>query len=332
MSAALFVIAAATDWFDGHLARRWNVTTKLGSFLDTTADKLLVSGVLIALLGEGRVVALDRRDHRRPRARPDGAARPDRVGGRGDGALDARQAQDQRPVPRHHARHPAARRSDRRALHRRVGDARGRGDHRVVGGRLPGPGDPAADRRKRNDRLRHRRQRPGRRRARQTAGDARRRRGRARPLGRRRGQARGGRRAHRPRRRARRGGDDRGDARQRSALPRRRDQHVLPHRSRGAVPRQRPRRRDRRARRGGRRACAGSCSRRRPPRSARKSGTVGTEASPHRGSYMSVYERSKHEGEVAAFAAAKNAGIELVAVLPSSVQGPGPRRRHRARS
>ena len=54
ISAALFFIAAATDWFDGHLARRWNVTSKLGSFLDTTADKLLVSGVLIALLAEGR--------------------------------------------------------------------------------------------------------------------------------------------------------------------------------------------------------------------------------------------------------------------------------------
>jgi CDP-diacylglycerol---glycerol-3-phosphate 3-phosphatidyltransferase len=55
LAAALFCIAAATDWFDGRLARRWNVTTKLGSFLDTTADKLLVSGVLIALLGENRV-------------------------------------------------------------------------------------------------------------------------------------------------------------------------------------------------------------------------------------------------------------------------------------
>jgi CDP-diacylglycerol--glycerol-3-phosphate 3-phosphatidyltransferase len=55
ISAALFFIAAATDWFDGRLARRWNVTSKLGSFLDTTADKLLVSGVLIALLAEGRV-------------------------------------------------------------------------------------------------------------------------------------------------------------------------------------------------------------------------------------------------------------------------------------
>ncbi len=55
VTATLFFIAAATDWFDGRLARRWNVTSKLGSFLDTTADKLLVSGVLIALLAEGRV-------------------------------------------------------------------------------------------------------------------------------------------------------------------------------------------------------------------------------------------------------------------------------------
>ena len=60
--------------------------------------------------------------------------------------VDARQAQDEHPVPRHHARDPAARRADRLALHRRVGDARRRGDHRLVGGGLPGPRDPAADR------------------------------------------------------------------------------------------------------------------------------------------------------------------------------------------
>lgn len=54
-AAVLFCAAAATDWFDGRLARRWNVTSRLGSFLDTTADKLLVSGALIALLGEDRV-------------------------------------------------------------------------------------------------------------------------------------------------------------------------------------------------------------------------------------------------------------------------------------
>jgi CDP-diacylglycerol--glycerol-3-phosphate 3-phosphatidyltransferase len=55
LAAILFVFAAATDWVDGRLARSWGVTTKLGSFLDTTADKLLVSGVLIALLQADRV-------------------------------------------------------------------------------------------------------------------------------------------------------------------------------------------------------------------------------------------------------------------------------------
>jgi dihydroflavonol-4-reductase len=54
-----------------------------------------------------------------------------------------------------------------------------------------------------------------------------------------------------------------------------------------------------------------------------ESGTVGREDSPHRGSYLSAYERSKHEGEVAALAAARRAGVELVSVNPSSVQGPG---------
>jgi CDP-diacylglycerol--glycerol-3-phosphate 3-phosphatidyltransferase len=54
VAAALFCLAAATDWFDGHLARRWGVTTKLGSFLDTTADKLLTTGGLLALVAVER--------------------------------------------------------------------------------------------------------------------------------------------------------------------------------------------------------------------------------------------------------------------------------------
>ena len=55
VAAVVFVIAAITDWFDGRLARRWGVTTRLGAFLDTTADKLLVSTALIALVSVHRV-------------------------------------------------------------------------------------------------------------------------------------------------------------------------------------------------------------------------------------------------------------------------------------
>jgi dihydroflavonol-4-reductase len=51
-------------------------------------------------------------------------------------------------------------------------------------------------------------------------------------------------------------------------------------------------------------------------------GTVGTEDCTHRGSYLSVYDRSKHEGERAVFAAAAQTGVEVIAVNPSSVQGP----------
>lgn len=54
LAAALFAVAAATDFFDGYLARRWGIATVLGAFLDSTADKLLVAGSLIAL------VAIDR--------------------------------------------------------------------------------------------------------------------------------------------------------------------------------------------------------------------------------------------------------------------------------
>ena len=51
-------------------------------------------------------------------------------------------------------------------------------------------------------------------------------------------------------------------------------------------------------------------------------GTVGAEDCTHRGSYLSAYDRSKHEGEQAVFAAAADTGVEVVAVNPSSVQGP----------
>lgn len=52
-------------------------------------------------------------------------------------------------------------------------------------------------------------------------------------------------------------------------------------------------------------------------------GTIGTEYSPHRGWYLSTYERTKTEGERAALATAAQLQQDVVCVNPSSVQGPG---------
>jgi dihydroflavonol-4-reductase len=52
-------------------------------------------------------------------------------------------------------------------------------------------------------------------------------------------------------------------------------------------------------------------------------GTVGREDSPHRGTYLSAYERSKWEAERTVFGLAASLGVDVVAVNPSSVQGPG---------
>ena len=51
--------------------------------------------------------------------------------------------------------------------------------------------------------------------------------------------------------------------------------------------------------------------------------TIGSEQSPHRGSFLSAYERSKFEAERAVLAAAGETGVEVVCVNPASVQGPG---------
>ncbi|MBV9050139.1 MAG: NAD-dependent epimerase/dehydratase family protein [Solirubrobacterales bacterium] len=52
-------------------------------------------------------------------------------------------------------------------------------------------------------------------------------------------------------------------------------------------------------------------------------GVVGREETSHRGWYLSDYERSKTEGERVAFETGRDAGVEVVCVNPSSVQGPG---------
>jgi CDP-diacylglycerol---glycerol-3-phosphate 3-phosphatidyltransferase len=50
---AVFVVAMATDWFDGRIARRAGRTSQFGSLLDPVADKLLVLATLVVLLDQG---------------------------------------------------------------------------------------------------------------------------------------------------------------------------------------------------------------------------------------------------------------------------------------
>jgi cardiolipin synthase len=51
----LLLVAAITDFFDGWLARRWNAGSAFGRMLDPIADKLLVGGLLVALVATGDV-------------------------------------------------------------------------------------------------------------------------------------------------------------------------------------------------------------------------------------------------------------------------------------
>lgn len=58
VAAVLFVIASVTDLFDGKIARKYNMITNLGKFLDPLADKMLVICILIALVDLGRISAI----------------------------------------------------------------------------------------------------------------------------------------------------------------------------------------------------------------------------------------------------------------------------------
>ncbi len=50
LACGLFVVAGITDWLDGKLARERNIVSDFGKFMDALADKVLVLGVMVALL------------------------------------------------------------------------------------------------------------------------------------------------------------------------------------------------------------------------------------------------------------------------------------------
>jgi CDP-diacylglycerol--glycerol-3-phosphate 3-phosphatidyltransferase len=56
-AAIVFVLAAFTDWLDGYLARRMNLTSAFGAFLDPVADKLMVAVTLFLLVESHHRVA-----------------------------------------------------------------------------------------------------------------------------------------------------------------------------------------------------------------------------------------------------------------------------------
>jgi CDP-diacylglycerol---glycerol-3-phosphate 3-phosphatidyltransferase len=50
LAGIVFSLASATDWLDGHLARKWGQVTKIGKLLDPIADKILIMSALVILV------------------------------------------------------------------------------------------------------------------------------------------------------------------------------------------------------------------------------------------------------------------------------------------